>query len=902
MASFLALSGSAQTAPFPLLIGTNSIYFSAREITNSGALFFYQAADLASLSTNPALFFQTNTPLAGDLSLPVGPGAGGPAQDFFFAAAFPGRLAGQFGDAECVPPPSPPGMALFVSGLSAVLATSQVYTVDFFVTDPAGNLLTNLAGPVQILVLRASDGTVDPDVALSPTNVVVLTDGQAQAQFSIQSLSSLAGDTVGIGPVDGGPAIGELLPELASLSYPTTALVLSNALEGLRGIDPITSWRCPIPSNYQIAGTFGEWRGTGNWDVHEGLDLAAAASNSVVASRGGVVSASGVQPGEGAWVVLDHGDGWFSRYLHLDSNSVAVLPGQVVTNGAVLAANLYAAVGWQSELHFEIRTNPSAQWGVPLPGIAQDPLQTPGIFAPPAETGSPQLVGFGVSHQPPGQYPFLKSPPNPNLSGGLLYLFTQFVDDETNLSGSDYPLGLRSMTFQAAGMPQPVTIQPSNDVEISVLRIPGATNLGFAMYGPLDAANPDRQDWYRYWWAWDTSSCATNPVGPQSLVFTGQSYDGATVTNSLSFGPEVQNAWIPLGSNTFDATIVAHLGAAGNGTSLSQPDQYQLQVLNADGTPVPGVVWDGAQQGNLTSVFETNLDSEVFTFHLPPGSDVTNMTLSVSSLMSTNLRHEVSWAPEMVEIPAGRFVMGSPSSEEGRNYDEGPQTTVTFTYSFQISKYLVTQDQYLAVTGQNPSYFDYIPNNQTCPVEYVAWTDATNFCALLTAIEQSAGRLAANWSYRLPTEAEWEYACRAGTTTPFCYGSNLLSGMANFFGFYEYEASAPWPGTVYDPNGIWLYETCPVGAYAPNAWGLYDTVGNVAEWCQDWFANSLPGGSVTNWQGPPASDPRDPYRIKRGGSWGSPAADCRSASRGQDYPDEYDNTTGFRVVLAPNNP
>ena len=267
----------------------------------------------------------------------------------------------------------------------------------------------------------------------------------------------------------------------------------------------------------------------------------------------------------------------------------------------------------------------------------------------------------------------------------------------------------------------------------------------------------------------------------------------------------------------------------------------------------------------------------------------------MSRRWSTFRQEPLSWA---VPIP-----------EEGRKTDEGPQTTVTFTYAFKISKFLVTQEQYMAVMGNiNSSYFQFT-DSQDYPVEEVAWTDATNYCGILTTIEQNAGRLPTNWSYRLPTEAEWEYCCRAGTTTPFYYGSNLLSGMANFNGGVEYVATAPYlqgwpPGTVLLTNGIWLHQTCAVGSYAPDAWGLYDTVANVDEWCLDWYAINYPGGSVTNWQGPASPDPNAPYRVKRGGAWSSYGWNCRSAARAENYPDDNgaDNSTGFRIVLAPNNP
>jgi formylglycine-generating enzyme required for sulfatase activity len=257
--------------------------------------------------------------------------------------------------------------------------------------------------------------------------------------------------------------------------------------------------------------------------------------------------------------------------------------------------------------------------------------------------------------------------------------------------------------------------------------------------------------------------------------------------------------------------------------------------------------------------------------------------------------------PEMVWIPPGTFVMGSPASEAERYSDE-TQHTVTLSQGFYMGKYLVTQADYLAVVGNNPSYFttrdwngNPIPVDLNRPVEQVSWYDATNYCGRLTQQEQAAGRLPAGWVYRLPTEAEWEYACRAGTTTAFYCGSALLSGMANFDGQYGYDASV---GDIYNANGIYLDRTAAVGSYQPNAWGLYDMAGNVWEWCMDWYG-AYAAGSVTDPTGPPSGS----YRVGRGGSWYYYAGYCRSAFRDFDFnpPDGYDYL-GFRVVLAPGQP
>ena len=241
----------------------------------------------------------------------------------------------------------------------------------------------------------------------------------------------------------------------------------------------------------------------------------------------------------------------------------------------------------------------------------------------------------------------------------------------------------------------------------------------------------------------------------------------------------------------------------------------------------------------------------------------------------------VAGPTNMVFIPPGTFRMGSPTNEVGRSLKEGPQTAVTIRRGFWMGKYLVTQREYLALVGGNPSFFT--PNNGyaldlTRPVDSVSWFDVTEYCAQLTEQERAAGRLPAGCAYRLPTEAEWEYACRAWTSTRFSYGDD--PGYTNLSNYAWYEP---------DSDSM----TQPVGRKLPNPWGLYDMQGNLEEWCQDWYGPYL-GGSQVDPQGPPTGT----LRIIRGGYWEDPPIYCRSASRDLHEPDARHYHLGFRVVLA----
>ena len=223
--------------------------------------------------------------------------------------------------------------------------------------------------------------------------------------------------------------------------------------------------------------------------------------------------------------------------------------------------------------------------------------------------------------------------------------------------------------------------------------------------------------------------------------------------------------------------------------------------------------------------------------------------------------------------------MGSPPGEEGRSTDEGP-VEVEHTKEFWMFQTEVTQELYEAVIGKNPSNFVGLKN----PVEQVSYTEAVEFAAVLTRKLRASSGLPSDWELRLPKEAEWEYAARAGTKTPFPFGESLSSTQANFDGNY------PCAGAAKGPN---LKKTTTVGAYPANAWGLHDTVGNVYEWCLDGYNEKLPGGAD-----PLVSPVGASYRVIRGGCWNGNGRFCRSAYRSRNTPEDRINILGFRLAAV----
>ena len=334
------------------------------------------------------------------------------------------------------------------------------------------------------------------------------------------------------------------------------------------------------------------------------------------------------------------------------------------------------------------------------------------------------------------------------------------------------------------------------------------------------------------------------------------------------------------------------------------PVRFTFEAKDREGDPVRIVAWDF---GDGTSATEGSPEHSYGKWSGPEKERRFTVTARVTdghstvSAKKTIMVKKQDWVKtftvngvsfKMIRVPAGEFMMGSPSNESGR-YDNETQHRVRITKDYWLGETEVTQGLWKVVMGSNPSSFSSCGDD--CPVEQVSWNDCQEFIMRLNSMVSGGG-------FRLPTEAEWEYAARAGTTTAIYTGSMRILGDNNspeldpiaWYGGNScvsysggYDCSG-WSGKQYSCSSC---GTNPVAKKKPNSWGLYDMIGNVWEWCEDWYGD-YPSGSVTD----PAGASSGSGRVLRGGGWGGNAGGCRSADRGRDDPGNRYSIFGFRLA------
>jgi formylglycine-generating enzyme required for sulfatase activity len=363
------------------------------------------------------------------------------------------------------------------------------------------------------------------------------------------------------------------------------------------------------------------------------------------------------------------------------------------------------------------------------------------------------------------------------------------------------------------------------------------------------------------------------PASPVRVILTNTTR--RTVLQFLGFG----------GLGLVGAVVIQNLLNNSSQTPTDQPSSPRLR--NDTSSPLPPSQTRQPEppppKTPAPKVSSNSLKTVQFeTVTVNSTGEITKRSQSQAQVFTETIANGITL--EMMAIPGGSFVMGSPNTETGLWYLEEPQHTVNLT-TFLIGKYEVTQAQWRAVAGlpkvkidlkANPSNF----KGDDLPVEKVSWDDAREFCARLSRV---TGR-----NYRLPSEAEWEYACRAGTTTPFYFGETITPDLVN------YDGNSPYASAL---KGTYRAKTTAVGSFPPNAFGLYDMHGNVWEWCQDVWHDNYNGAPTDGSAWESGGDSKK--RLLRGGSWSRPAEDCRSAGRNSDAPERDDiYVGGFRVVCV----
>ncbi|MEC8043982.1 MAG: SUMF1/EgtB/PvdO family nonheme iron enzyme [Verrucomicrobiota bacterium] len=426
------------------------------------------------------------------------------------------------------------------------------------------------------------------------------------------------------------------------------------------------------------------------------------------------------------------------------------------------------------------------------------------------------------------------------------------------VNGGLYSLLLGNTAMAGMGAIDPLVFAQHNDAKLRVWFSDGVN--GFQQL------SPDR------------------PFASVPYAFNSKSADSAQMSNSVKSGAITTAQLNEQILKYLKPEITTHPQAPGlifSGQSMNLTSQaegkFLTYQLKRNGQPIAGAT---APSFSIAEVNGTLHDGN---YSVVVSNDFGSVTSTPTTLQvdGTPSAYTVaSIGMEMIFCPPGTFMMGSPTSETGRGGEE-TQHQVTLTNGFYLGKYEVTQAQYQTVMNGNSAGLNADPSQfkgSNRPVEKVSWYDAQIFLTQLNAIEQSAGRLPIGWKYVLPTEAEWEYACRAGTTTAYSWGNDINSSRANY----------NWDGAFNDGNDS--QQTVNIGQFSANPWGFFDMHGNVREWVHDWKANYLTGAQTD-----PEGSASGSIRVVRGGSWGDGGAHLRSAGRGSRTPSTRLNGIGFRV-------
>jgi uncharacterized protein YjdB len=444
-------------------------------------------------------------------------------------------------------------------------------------------------------------------------------------------------------------------------------------------------------------------------------------------------------------------------------------------------------------------------------------------------------------------------------------------------SGGNLTVAISKAGFVIGGSPKTVPIYYNVSVTgVSLNKTTLPLNVGQSETLTATLTPPNASNKNVYW----SSSAPNIATVTQSGLVTALSDGTAVITVTTEEGGKTANcsvsvtaALVPVTGVTLDKTVIA-ISVGG------------IEILTATVAPADAsnknLIWSSSYTAVATVsngiVTGVSAGSAIITVITEDGGKFATCSVTVNAVISNSF----------VRIEGGTFTMGSPSNEPVRsNVEEQHQVTVS---SFYMGKYEVTQAEYEAVMGSNPSYFYFKGSN--LPVERVTFYDAVEFCnrlsqqeGLTPAYSGYSSSITCNWNangYRLPTEAEWEYACRAGRTTPFSTGNNITTSQANYDGRNPYNNNA---------TGIYRQTTTAVGSFTPNPWGLYDMHGNVFEWCWDWYGDYSSGAQTT-----PRGPESGPGRVGRGGSWDANGERLRSASRGYMDPSGYNRGVGFRLV------